>query len=223
MKQEPSKDFLKNILDKAVPGTEILKEVDFLEEKDRGTAIIALSQEDLQELLEKAADVGARAGIDKYVEELKTSQRKRTDRRLHNTKLLLRNYRMLEAHAENSVFGRTQMKETAADILESMMNMYNDELVVESIRNSVTRTAIIVSHIRTMLDIYEVCCERSSNELDRRRYDIVYGLYIAEEKVLRKELAEKWSVSTDTTYSDEKIAIERLSALIFGVDGLQLH
>ncbi|MCD8150579.1 MAG: hypothetical protein LUE92_13685 [Clostridiales bacterium] len=194
-----------------------------MEEKEKGPVIIALSQEDLQDLLEKAANAGARAGIDKYVEEVKASQKKRTDRRLHNTKLLLRNYRMLEAHAENSVFGRTQMKETAADILESMMNIYNDELVVESIRNSATRTAIIVSHVRTMLEIYETCCEKSSNELDRRRYDIVYGLYIAEDKISRKGLAEKWCVSMDTTYSDEKIAIERLSALIFGVDGLSLQ
>ena len=43
---------------------------------------------------------------------------------------------------------------------------------------------------------------------------------MAEEKVTRKELMDKWHISTDTTYQDEKIAIERLSALIFGVDGL---
>lgn len=185
--------------------------------------LVCLSKEDLQELLEKAADIGAKAGIDKYVEELKSFQRKKADRRLYNTKLLLRNYRMLEAHAENSVFGRNQMRETAADILESMMNMYNDELVVESIKNSATRTAIIVSHIKAMLEIFQICCERSTNELDKRRYDIVYGLYIAEDKISRKDLADKWNVSRDTTYTDEKIAIERLSALFFGADGLQLQ
>lgn len=195
------------------------------EEKENRKApvIIGISQEDLQELLGKAADIGAKAGIDRYVEELKSFQRKKADRRLHNTKLLLRNYRMLEAHAENSVFGRSQMHETAADILESMMNMYNDELVVESIKNSATRTAIIVSHIKTMLEIFQICCERSTNELDQRRYDIVYGLYISEDKITRKDLADKWNVSRDTTYTDEKIAIERLSALFFGVDGLQLQ
>ena len=155
------------------------------------STLIALSPEDLHDLLEKAAEVGANAGIDKYVEELKKSQKKRGDRRLHNTKLLLRNFRMLQ--------------------------------VVESIKNSATRTGIIVSHVRTMLEIFEVCCEKSSNELDKRRYDIIYGLYISEDKISRKELAEKWNVSNDTTYIDEKIALERLSALIFGVDGLTLQ
>lgn len=192
-------------------------------EKTPSPALIALKAEDLHDLLEKAAEVGANTGIDRYVEELKKAQKKRGDRRLHNTKLLLRNFRMLQENAENSVFGRKQMEESAADILESMMNIYNDALVVESIKNSATRTGIIVSHIRTMLEIYEVCCEKSSNELDKRRYDIIYGLYISDEKVTRKELAEKWNVSSDTTYVDEKIALERLSALIFGVDGLSFR
>lgn len=193
---------------------------ELLEEKKDGTIVVAIKHKDLQSLIEKAADIGAKAGINRYVEELKSSQKKRGDRRLHNTKLLLRNYHMLKIHAENSVFGRTQMKESAADILEDMMNIYNDEVIVKSICESATRTAIIVSHINTMLDIFKVCCDKSSNELDSRRYAIINGLYISEPKMTRKKLANEWNISIDTTYSDEKIAIERLSALLFGVDGL---
>lgn len=191
-----------------------------MEGKGNQPVLISLTKEDLQELFEQAAEIGAKAGIDKYKDEVKAANKKRGDKRLHNTRLLLRNYRMLEIHAENSVFGRTQMNESAADILESMMNMYNDAVVVESIKNSATRTAIIVSHIKTMLEMYKICCERSTNEIDMRRYDVIYGLYISDPKITRKELMEKWNVSQDTTYSDEKIAIERLSALLFGVDGL---
>lgn len=193
---------------------------DVAEEKKDRTVVVAINRKDLQSLLEKAADIGAKAGINRYIEELKSSKKNRGDRRLHNTKLLLRNYHMLKIHAENSVFGRTQMKESAADILEDMMNIYNDDVVVESICESATRTAIIVSHINTMLDVFRVCCDKSSNGLDSRRYDIIDGLYISDPKMTRKELAEKWNISIDTTYSDEKIAIERLSALFFGVDGL---
>ena len=175
--------------------------------------LISLTKEDLQELMEKAANAGAIAGIEKYENELKERQKKSRDDRYHNTKLLLRN-------AENSVFGRSQMQESAADILHNMLHLYDDTVIVESIKSSATRTAIIVSHVRTMLDIYKICCERSGNEIDLRRYDIIYGLYISELKITRKELMKKWNVSSDTTYLDEKIAIERLSALIFGVDGL---
>ncbi len=110
--------------------------------------LITLSKEDLQELMEKAAVAGAKAGIDRYEAELKDRQKKYRDKRYHNTKLLLRNYRMLQINAENSVFGRSQMEESAADILDNMMNMYNDEVIVESIKTSATRTAIIVSHVK---------------------------------------------------------------------------
>jgi hypothetical protein len=182
--------------------------------------LITLSKEDLQELMEKAAVAGAKAGIDRYEAELKDRQKKYRDKRYHNTKLLLRNYRMLQINAENSVFGRSQMEESAADILDNMMNMYNDEVIVESIKTSATRTAIIVSHVKTMIRMYQICCEQSGNEIDKRRYDIIYGLYISDPKITRKELMNKWNISSDTTYTDEKIAIERLSALIFGVDGL---
>ena len=103
--------------------------------------LITLSKEDLQELMEKAAVAGAKAGIDRYEAELKDRQKKYRDKRYHNTKLLLRNYRMLQINAENSVFGRSQMEESAADILDNMMNMYNDEVIVESIKTSATRTA----------------------------------------------------------------------------------
>lgn len=182
--------------------------------------LITLSKEDLQELMEKAAVAGAKAGIDRYEAELKDRQKKYRDKRYHNTKLLLRNYRMLQINAENSVFGRSQMEESAADILDNMMNMYNDEVIVESIKTSATRTAIIVSHVKTMIRMYQICCEQSGNEIDKRRYHIIYGLYISDPKITRKELMDKWNISSDTTYTDEKIAIERLSALIFGVDGL---
>lgn len=182
--------------------------------------LITLSKEELQELMEKAAIAGAKAGIDRYEMELKDRQKKHRDKRYHNTKLLLRNYRMLRINAENSVFGRSQMEESAADILDNMMNMYNDEVIVESIKTSATRTAIIVSHVKTMIHMYQICCEQSGNEIDKRRYDIIYGLYISDPKVTRKEFMDKWNISSDTTYTDEKIAIERLSALIFGVDGL---
>lgn len=191
-----------------------------MENQEAKPVLVMLSKEELQSLFEKAAEAGAKVGIEKYEEEIKKHQKQRGDKRYHNTKLLLRNYRMLQVNAENSVFGRSQMEESAADILESMMNLYNDELVVESIKNSATRTAIIVSHVKTMIDMYQICCERSQNELDARRFDIVYCLYIADEKITRDEIAKKWNISKDTTYADEKIAIERLSALIFGVDGL---
>lgn len=94
--------------------------------------IIALTPEQLKDICANAAEIGAKEALKTYDQERKKEQGKRADRRLRNTKLLLRNYHMLKEHAENSVFGRTQMEESALDILESMMNLYDNEVIIES-------------------------------------------------------------------------------------------
>lgn len=191
--------------------------------EENGKIIVALEKAELENMLKEAAEIGAKVGVEKYEEELKRYRNKRTDRRYHNTKLLLRNYRNLNVNAEDSVFGRSQMEESAADILTNMMNMYNSEVVVESIMRSATRTAIIVSHVKKMLELYQIYCERSSNPIEIRRYNVVYDLYIAKTKLDRKDIAEKYNISKETTYKDEKAAIEALSALIFGIDGVNFR
>lgn len=181
-----------------------------------------ITKEDMDRICNQAAKIGAKAALEKLEQERKAMQTKAIDRRLHNTKLLLRNYKMLKENADHSIFGRSQMEESAADILCSMMNIYDDEVIVDSIKRSATRTAIILSHVENMLNLYQAYCEKSSNELDGRRYEVIYDMYIAEETLSAKEIAEKHRMSKENVYADSRIAVERLSALIFGVDGLRL-
>lgn len=186
--------------------------------------IIALTPEQLKDICANAAEIGAKEALKTYDQERKKEQGKGADRRLRNTKLLLRNYHMLKEHAENSVFGRTQMEESALDILESMMNLYDNEVIIESIKRSATRTAIIVSHIETMFGLYDAYCEKSPNQdIDRRRYEVVWDKYMAEPVLTVKEIAAKHNMSKENVYSDLRVAEERLTALIFGVDGLKVR
>lgn len=189
-------------------------------EKQTQQTLIVLSKEELVAMRKEAAEIGAKVALERFDEEKRKMYSKAADRRLHNTELLLRNYRMLKDNSENSIFGRSQMEESAADILCSMMNLYDDEVIVDAIKRSATRTAIMVSHIDTMLDIYKAYCEKSPNDLDVRRYEVIYDMYIADEAMTVKQIAKKQNISRESVYTDLKIAIERLSALLFGVDGL---
>lgn len=187
-------------------------------------ALVVLTQGQLKDIYEKAAAIGANEALKTFRQEQKKEYSRRADRRLRNTKLLLRNYHMLKEHAENSVFGRTQMEESALDILESMMSMYDNEVIIESIRRSATRTAVIVSHIETMLGLYAAYCDKSPNrDIEMRRYEVLWDMYMAEDTLSAKEVAEKQHVSKDTVYTDIKMATEKLTALIFGVDGLNVQ
>ncbi len=186
--------------------------------------IVVLKHSELCEIYEKAATIGAREALKTFEQERKKEYGHRADKRRHNTKLLLRNYHMLKEHAEKSVFGRTQMKESALDILESMMSIYNDEVVIQSIKNSATRTAIIVSHIETMFGLYYSYCDKSiKRDIDLRRYNVVWDMYMSEDMLSAKEVAAKYNISQDSVYSDLRVGIERLTALIFGVDGLNVR
>lgn len=187
-------------------------------------SLVVLTHEQITDIYEKAAAIGAKEALRVFEQERKKEQGKRANRRLRNTKLLLNNYHMLKEHAENSVFGRTQMEESAIDILESMMSVYDDEVIIESIKRSATRTAIIVSHIEVMFGLYHSYCEHtSSREIDLRRYEVTWDKYMADKTLTAKEIAEKQNISTRNVYEDIKVATERLSALIFGVDGLKVH
>jgi len=193
-------------------------------EREKEALTVVLTYGQMQELNEKAAAVGAREALKALEQERRKERSQRADRRLRNTKLLLRNYHMLKEHAEKSVFDRTQMEESALDILESMMSIYDNEVIIESIKRSATRTAVIVSHIETMFGLYEAYCEKSRNrEINMRRYEVVWDMYMAEHTMSVKEIAQKQHISRDTVYSDINNSIERLTALIFGVDGLNVH
>lgn len=186
--------------------------------------LVTLTHEQLKKIYENAAAIGAREALKAFEQKREKEYKSRSDRRLRNTKLLLRNYHMLKEHAQNSVFGRTQMEESALDILESMMTMYDNEVIIESIKRSATRTAVIVSHIETMFGLYAAYCDKSlSRDIDMRRYDVVWDMYMAEDTLSVEQIAKKQHISIRNVYKDIKVATEKLSALIFGVDGLNVH
>ena len=143
---------------------------------------IVMTPDQFREVYETAAKIGAEKALDTFNKERAEERKHRRKRKLRNTELLLRNYHMLKENAENSVFGRSQMEESAADILEEMMSLYNDEVIVESIKNSATRTAIIMSHVDTMISLYHTYCERAENsDIEMRRYDVLWDRYLADE------------------------------------------
>ena len=177
------------------------------------------------EAIKAGAVAGAKAALKAIEGERKKGVKARYDRRLHNTKLLLRNYRMLMEHYMNAVYEGSYAKEEAAefaDIMELMSNYASDEEVyVESIKKSAARTAIIMEHINKMLGIYAVYCERSEREERRRHYRVINAVFLAEEPTTVAEVAREENVDKRTVYKDIDAACETLTSLIFGIDGIK--
>ena len=104
-----------------------------------------------------------------------------------------------------------------------MMLQRNNTITVESIRNSCRRTKIMVRHIDSMLALYETYCEQSKNEAHKRGYRIIKAMYIDDEAKSIEQLAALEGVSTRQAYRDHDAAIEKISALMFGIDALDME
>lgn len=174
-----------------------------------------------EELIRIAVEAGTKAGVEAYRKEMRKDLNERVDRRLYNTKLLLRNYRMFKAHVENAIYDiQEQTEESIFDILTGIMTDKPDTFV-SSIRRSIGRTRTIVEHIDAMLKFYEIYCEKSKNPEEARRFRIIKSYYIDEDKMTIDELADQENVVRRTIYRDIDIACERLAALLFGIDGIR--
>lgn len=179
------------------------------------------------EIAKIAAEIGAKAALEELEKEKKKTRDSWYSRKLRNTKLLLQNYRMFKLHADNAIFDVESMREeeSAIEILELMMDGSADRnLFVESIKTSVARTQIIVTHITEMLKLYSVYCTQSPKPEDRRRYNVVYSMYIDEDSNMTvADIAEAEGIDSRTVYKDIDAAVEKISALIFGIDGIKGH
>lgn len=173
-------------------------------------------------IIRLAAEVGAKTALKEFEAEMVKSKNERADRRLRNTKLLLRNFRMFKTHAENAIYDALDVDENAYDIIDLMSDRWQDsDAIVESIKQSVARTVTIVSHIDAMLRLYEVYCTQSGSAEELRRWEVINGMYIRDPPATAKELANDNFVTERTIYRDIDIASERIAALIFGIDGIK--
>lgn len=172
----------------------------------------------------RGIEIGIRAAMDYLAEEKDKARKSRYDRRLRNTRLLLKNYRSFKRHAQGAIFNAKQAKENAIDILDGLDDgMLNDNLYVEGIKKSQQRTIIILNHVEEMLRYYRIACEQSGKAEEMRRYRTVMAMYIDDDKKTAQQIAEKENVELGTIYKDLNKAIKPISALIFGIDSIKIE
>lgn len=173
------------------------------------------------------AEIGAAAAVKAVERERRKFKSSQQDKRLHNTKLLLRNYRTLNEHYLNAVFtvqAAEEADEDFSEIMQSMSNTISDEaLYVESIKQSCIRTRVIMAHVNKMLEIYKVMCERSKRPDDARHWRVLEALYIGERSTSAGNIAKAENIDKRTVYKDIDVCVADLTALLFGVGGIEIH
>lgn len=171
------------------------------------------------------AEVGAAAAIKAIERERDNFRKKKLDRKLRNTKLLLKNYRTLQAHYQHAVYDVNSAEENSADFAEILDRMnsgiYDDDMYIESIKQSCLRTKIIMAHVNSMLDIYKAACNQSGKVESARRWRVLQNLYLKPEAMTAEEIAKKENIGERTVYKDIDVCANDLSTLFFGIGALE--
>lgn len=188
---------------------------------------------DILFLIEKAIESGVNEGIQRGLKQYDNIQKNKTkfryDKRLRNTRLLLKNYRSFVEHCDNAKYlvENPIKKEIEKDnlkvqLFDDFYNLQDDAYIVASILKSKEKTRIILDHINLCLDFFQAKAIKTNNQEMIRRYNVISDLYINETPMTYEEIAEIEHISQKTVNRDRKKAIEELSVLIFGIDGLDL-
>lgn len=181
--------------------------------KKTGTS--SLSETQRKEIIEMAS----RVAIEQYHKEADRTRKEVKDKRLHNTEMLMEKYRSFIIHSQNAVFNASQVEnDLDLETLLSLMDCSgkNKQLTVDSVRESVARTRMLVDHINNMLEYFELRSMKSSKPEDARRFRVIKALYIDEVEKTPQEIADDENVDLSTVYRDKRAALRQLSALIFG-------
>ena len=132
------------------------------------------------------------------------------DWRLRNTRLLLKNYHLLEKHCEG-------IAEDLEDYGEVIFDP--EELNLRALMKYKFKTKKMLDYFNTTWGSYQSFC-KNKGEATKRRCDILYKLYISAADFKKVEIAELYGLDERTVRRDEKKAIEELSIFLFGIDSL---
>lgn len=190
-----------------------------------GAMYASISARVLEMAVQKGIDAGVKSAMSYIETERKKARKERQDRRLHNTRLLLKNYRILKLHAKNAISSSNQIKaagENAIGILDSLdADELTDGLYIESIKKSQERTAIILAHIDMMMELYRAYCYNTGNAEDIRRYRVVMESYIEEPRKSAQDIADAYGIEKRTVFKDITAAVKPITALFFGIDSMK--
>lgn len=164
--------------------------------------------------------------IKEYDRQQREKSKVKRDKRLRNTDLLLKNYRNLLAHLNYAIDDEKQLKDSDCDLelqqIQDEIDMLEEnyeEVYIQAIKRTKTRTKIILKHIEVAVEFYKEKMSLSNDPNCKRRYEVISKYYFENKKIF--DISEELNCSDKTISRDKKRAIEELSILFFGIDGIK--
>ncbi len=168
------------------------------------------TKKDTKLKIEKVAMMAAEEAVKKFNND---EVKKKKNHRFRNTKLLLINYNSLNDHLINAKSNICEVN----DIIDVEEDYYDkDKLYIESVRQSKFRTLIMLAHIDAALAQLKVNMT-AKNQCPK--YEVVKMIYVNQRSF--EDAARELNCGHMTARRWEKEAIDELSILLFGIDGMK--
>lgn len=174
-------------------------------------------------LITLVAETAAKVAMEHTIElhkQLKIQDEKEAkDKRLRNTKLLLKNYRDFRAYVnqvESNMLEKNNVTEEEMTIKDLLVR---GEDIVKTIKQSTQRTIMMVEYINSSLDAFRYICESNPYRDTERQYEVLQLRYV--EGLTIDQIANKFGINERNVYKAIDVAAERLSVILFGVYGLK--
>ena len=185
----------------------------------------------LLNVISKSVEAGVNDGVKRAIKEIEREKNKKLnekyDKKIRNTKLLLKNYRKFKRHIKETTYTEEQLETaTVSEILDKLYILEDDErddlTIVQAILKSKKRTEIIIQHVDTIIIGYTDNSRKSKDNELKRRVNVINKLFIEGKKAKSyEEIAVEEHASISTIKRDEKRGIKELAILMFGVDGIR--
>ena len=153
-----------------------------------------LSGQDAQiihEIVSEAAEKAAINALKIIRKEEKEKERKKYDKRLQNTLLLLKNYKNLKWHIENANYIDGELR--IEELIDAKIDVENDNdrMYINSILRTKKRTEIIIKHIDNCIEYYTYKCLASKKEDVQRRIQIINFLFFSDKEMSYNDIAKE--------------------------------
>lgn len=147
---------------------------------------------------------------EKHTENMKTHLRE-------NTKLLLKNYNMLQQHVDNLVNESVESRPSDLQIMLTELFDRKGLIRLRAITESRERTELMLEHVNVMLTAYrDQCCKNN-----RQYFHVLYRYYIDGYEMT--QIANELSIAERTAWRYLDKALEDLSVLLWGLTGITVN
>ncbi len=182
-----------------------------------------ISQKEIDSIVNIAAGAGADAGISAYKKAEQKAKDNTINRNLNNTRKLLETYRTLKNDLIHSDYETDEAQEElrfkCVEDLMSPDDVSMDELMAKEI-SRLQENAWRKRQIERAVELLKEDCSRPERPDDMRKYRVIMGLYIQDEKMGFEELAEQEFVTERTIHRDAREACIMITPYLFGIDAI---